>query len=197
MSGGRMIFSRKRWWQVAAVVIVLAIVGTLLTQSGFFARSDVSLDIDLSDRRLDVIQSGEVVESYAIAVGTSSHPTPKGTYKVSKIVWNPPWVPPSDWARDESPRAPGDPANPMQGVKIYFSDPAYFIHGTNDPESIGSAASHGCVRMETSQAEALARRLMEHGGAMRDAEWFEKVAANPRDTYVVMLPDAVSLEIGR
>jgi murein L,D-transpeptidase YcbB/YkuD len=85
----------------------------------------------------------------------------------------------------------------MQGVKIYFREPAYFIHGTNDPESIGSAASHGCVRMETSQAMALARRLMEHGGATRDDEWFDKVAANPGDTYVVMLPNSVPLEIER
>jgi lipoprotein-anchoring transpeptidase ErfK/SrfK len=193
-----MILLRKRWWQIAAAIAAVAIAATLITQSGFFARSDVSLEIDLSDRRLDVIQSGEVVESYPIAVGSSSHPTPKGTYKISKIVWNPPWVPPSsDWARDEAPRAPGDPANPMQGVKIYFSDPAYFIHGTNDPASIGSAASHGCVRMETSQAQALARRLMEHGGATRADEWFEKVADNPRDTYVVMLPNSVSLEIDR
>ncbi|MGH7461535.1 MAG: L,D-transpeptidase, partial [Longimicrobiales bacterium] len=69
-------FSKKRLWQLGALALVITIAGALLTQSGFFARSDLSLEIDLSDRRLDVIQSGEVVESYSIAVGTDSHPTP-------------------------------------------------------------------------------------------------------------------------
>jgi murein L,D-transpeptidase YcbB/YkuD len=106
-------------------------------------------------------------------------------------------VPPdSEWARAEQPRAPGDPANRMQGVKIYFSEPAYFIHGTNDPESIGSAASHGCIRMEVGDAEDLARRLMEHGGAAKSDDWYDRVIGSPTDTHVVLLPNAVRLEIG-
>ena len=57
-----------------------------------------------------------------------------------------------DWARDLDYQPPGAPANPMQGVKIYFQAPYYFIHGTNDPESIGEAASHGCIRMTARDA---------------------------------------------
>ena len=60
------------------------------------------------------------------------------------------------------PREGGDPRNPMQGVKIYFREPWYFIHGTNKPGSIGSAASHGCLRMRTKDAKALARMISKH-----------------------------------
>jgi lipoprotein-anchoring transpeptidase ErfK/SrfK len=54
----------------------------------------------------------------------------------------------------------------MQGVKIYFKAPYYFIHGTNDPDSMGEAASHGCIRMVPDDAVALARRIQEAGGSV-------------------------------
>jgi lipoprotein-anchoring transpeptidase ErfK/SrfK len=54
----------------------------------------------------------------------------------------------------------------MQGVKIYFRAPDYYIHGTNNPGSIGSAASHGCLRMTEGDAKALARRIQKAGGGV-------------------------------
>lgn len=54
----------------------------------------------------------------------------------------------------------------MQGVKIYFKAPDYYIHGTNNPGSIGSAASHGCLRMTEGDAKALARRIQKAGGSV-------------------------------
>jgi len=126
-----------------------------------------SLKIDLSERKLYVMEGGKTVKTYSVAVGTPSHPTPTGQFRTGRIVWNPGWNPPdSPWARGEKPRAPGDPKNPMRGVKIYFREPAYFIHGTNDPASIGSAASHGCVRMTEADAKALARRIEAAGGSV-------------------------------
>lgn len=131
------------------------------------AESPVPLElrVDLSERRLEVRRGGELVESYGVAVGRPGHPTPTGTFTTGRIEWNPRWVPPPrEWARKLKPRAGGDPRNPMQGVKIYFREPWYFIHGTNNPESIGSAASHGCLRMRTAEAKALARLIERNGG---------------------------------
>ena len=54
----------------------------------------------------------------------------------------------------------------MQGVKIYFQAPDYYIHGTNDPASIGRAASRACVRMRESEAKSLARRIQKAGGSV-------------------------------
>ena len=54
----------------------------------------------------------------------------------------------------------------MQAVKIYFRAPYYFIHGTNDPDSIGEAASHGCLRMTPEDATSLAHRIERAGGGV-------------------------------
>lgn len=125
------------------------------------------LVVDLSARTLKVVEHGEVVRTYGVAVGTRKYPTPTGSYRTGTIDWNPKWTPPPrEWARNEIPREGGDPRNPIQGVKIFFREPWYYIHGTNSPWSIGEAASHGCIRMETSEAMALARRIERAGGSV-------------------------------
>ncbi len=129
------------------------------------AAPPMRLSVSLSARELKVIQDGDVVATYGIAVGRPSHPTPTGSFETGDIVWNPSWTPPpTAWARDKEYQPPGAASNPMQGVKIYFQAPYYFIHGTNDPGSIGEAASHGCIRMSPEDATALARRIERAGG---------------------------------
>jgi L,D-transpeptidase ErfK/SrfK len=124
------------------------------------------IKVDLSERRMTVSEGGKVVKTFGVAVGRASNPTPTGSFRTGRIEWNPSWTPPPrDWAKDMEPRDPGDPRNPMQGVKIYFREPWYFIHGTNDPRSIGSAASRGCLRMRTADAKALARMIQNSGGS--------------------------------
>jgi lipoprotein-anchoring transpeptidase ErfK/SrfK len=127
----------------------------------------VRLAADLSDRTLSVVEQGEVTRTYRIAVGLPRYPTPTGSFQTGRIEWNPKWTPPpSEWARNAKPQPPGSPNNPMQGVKIYFKAPYYFIHGTNDPESIGYAASHGCIRMTADDAMSLAQLIESTGGSV-------------------------------
>ena len=154
-----------RRWLIAALLLFIPIVGGVVLRGNRV--ETVKLKVDLSQRTLKVIEDGDVVHTYGVAVGSRKHPTPTGSYWTGRIVWNPRWVPPpSKWARKFRPREPGDPRNPMQGVKIYFREPWYFIHGTNAPGSIGSAASHGCIRMRTKDAKALARRISKHGSVL-------------------------------
>jgi lipoprotein-anchoring transpeptidase ErfK/SrfK len=125
------------------------------------------LEVSIAARRLSVIENGRVVKTYAVAVGRASNPTPRGSFRTGQIVWNPWWKPPLTWwARKKKPQPPGDPDNPMQGVKIYFRAPDYYIHGTNDPASIGRAASRGCIRMTPGDAKNLARRIRKAGGSV-------------------------------
>jgi lipoprotein-anchoring transpeptidase ErfK/SrfK len=159
-----------RRWLVVVLVLCVPMVGMIVTarRAIHHFRADntdrPSLRVDLSERELHVIENGEVVRTYGIAVGTRRHPTPAGRYRTGRIQWNPRWVPPPrEWARGLKPREGGDPRNPMQGVKIYFREPWYFIHGTNDPASIGTAASHGCIRMRTEDAKELARMISDYG----------------------------------
>lgn len=154
---------------LAAVPIAIAALLTRFDFGGLFgaAQESLSLKVDLSERKLYVIEDGEVVQTYGIAVGKPSNPTPTGRFRTGRIIWNPSWNPPNTpWARGQKPRAPGDPKNPMRGVKIFFREPTYYIHGTNDPASIGEAASHGCIRMTESDAVALARRIEKAGGSV-------------------------------
>ncbi|MGH7619257.1 MAG: L,D-transpeptidase, partial [Gemmatimonadaceae bacterium] len=81
----------------------------------------VHLTVDLSERKLNVYDGGELVTTYGVAVGSPKYPTPPGSYSVRKIVWNPGWVPPkSGWAAGKEPQSPSSEANPMRLVKIYF-----------------------------------------------------------------------------
>jgi lipoprotein-anchoring transpeptidase ErfK/SrfK len=149
------------------LMVCLAAAGMIVSRSHSGDTASLRLVVDLSERELQVLEDGDVVRTYGVAVGSRKHPTPTGTFRTGRIQWNPGWVPPpSNWARRLRARMAGDPRNPMQGVKIYFREPWFYIHGTNDPGSIGTASSHGCIRMRTSDAKGLARRISKHGSVV-------------------------------
>jgi murein L,D-transpeptidase YcbB/YkuD len=121
----------------------------------------LALELNLPAYRLDVLRDGVVVSTYPVTIGKRTHPTPTGRYTIRTVEWNPWWHPPdSDWARGREITPPG-PANPMGRAKLVFR-PLYFIHGTTEPRSIGTAASHGCVRMRN--ADVVALGLLLAGG---------------------------------
>jgi lipoprotein-anchoring transpeptidase ErfK/SrfK len=146
---------------------------------------------------LYVRRADTTLKTFLVAVGTNRYPTPRGTFRIRKIVWNPSWRPPpnSEWAKDKVPRAPGDPENPMKVVKIFFREPDYYIHGTDQVESLGSAASHGCLRMDPAEVAELARLIMEHGGQPREENWFWRIIHSRRQEKVVYLNNPVSITI--
>src|SRR5687768_13556222 len=140
------------------------------------AADGFSITVDLSDRMLYVNRGDETVREYRVAIGQRRHPTPTGSFSVRRLVWNPRWVPPdAEWAKEKRAREPGDPRNPMGRVKIFFRQPDYYIHGTRETDSLGEAESHGCIRMRNADVIALARLVMENGGANRSPGWFQRV----------------------
>ena len=154
------------------------------------------LSVDLSERTLYVMKNGEQAGSYPVAIGQRSHPTPTGNFRIRRLVWNPRWVPPdARWARGKQARAPGDPRNPMGRVKLFFKEPDLYIHGTHEVDSLGSAESHGCLRMRNSDVIALGRTVMQNGGAPRDPSWFRRVLNRVTSTRQVGLSDPVLVEI--
>jgi lipoprotein-anchoring transpeptidase ErfK/SrfK len=161
------------------------------------AANGVRLLVSLGQRRLIVEDGGQVVREYGVAIGLPSHPTPRGQFTIRKMIWNPAWVPPKNraWARGKRPNQPGDPNSPMQAVKIFFREPYYYIHGTNNPKSIGEAASHGCLRMTPEDAAELGAYLMEHGGQPRGESWFRRVFRFGRST-VIYLDNPIPITIG-
>lgn len=185
---------------MAALAGVLAFAGAVAAAPAEVVETppadEFSLRVDVSERRLYVLVDNEVVDSYPVAVGKPTHPTPRGEFHIRRLVWNPRWVPPDErWARGKKPRAPGDPQNPMGRVKIFFQPPDYYIHGTRDVDSLGEAESHGCIRMRNSDVIALARRVMANGGAARSPSWFQQVINRVRSTREVRLSDPVLVKI--
>ncbi len=118
-------------------------------------------------------------------------------FTIEKIIWNPSWRPPpnSDWAKGKQARGPGDPKNPMKVVKIFFKEPDYYIHGTDAVESLGSAASHGCLRMDPAEVAELAKLIMEHGGQPREENWFLRLIHSRREEKPIYLRNPVSITV--
>ena len=126
---------------------------------------DLRIVVNVPAYRLDALVGDSVIMTMRVAVGMPRYPTPRGDFEITSIEWNPRWVPPpSPWAKKEKPMGPG-PDNPMGRVKLNFR-PLYFLHGTPAEQSIGSAASHGCIRLHNADAVALAL-LVQRFGARR------------------------------
>jgi murein L,D-transpeptidase YcbB/YkuD len=194
-----------KWRQKLVVLLVLATLGVAFitlrrTPSAAPPHPDpaagVTVTIDVSERQLHVLEAGQMVASYPVAVGSPKHPTPRGSFTVRRIIWNPRWVPPeAEWASDEQPREPGDPDNPMGRVKIFFKEPDYYVHGTDAEVSIGRAASHGCVRMRNADIIELARTLMDHGSAPVEPGLIRRLVNRIKQTKEVRLERPVTLRV--
>jgi lipoprotein-anchoring transpeptidase ErfK/SrfK len=100
------------------------------------------------------------VKRYPIAVGAIGVETPTGLYAIQNKQVDPIWnVPDSEWAGDLAGKViPPGPDNPLKARWMGIYDGAG-IHGTSDEGSLGSAASHGCVRMAVSDVIDLYDRV--------------------------------------
>ena len=166
------------------------------TAVGTEAANGFAIKVDLSDRQLYVIQGGQTVQTYSVAIGKADYPTPRGGFAIRRLVWNPRWVPPdSKWARDKVARGPGDPKNPMGKVKIFFKEPDYYLHGTREVDSLGQAESHGCLRMRNADVIELAKQVMAHGGKPMPTSWFSRVVNRVRSTQEVRLSVPVPITV--
>lgn len=104
--------------------------------------------IDRSTYTLRLFRNLRLSKTYTVAVGQIGLETPAGLYSIQDKQVNPSWhVPNSDWAGDLAGTVvPPGPGNPLQARWMGIYNGAG-IHGTSDISSLGSAASHGCVRM--------------------------------------------------
>ena len=105
--------------------------------------------VSKADRRARLFNHLRQIRSYGVAVGQPAWPTPEGLFHVQSKTVDPAWsVPNSSWAGSQGGQTipGGAPGNPLRARWIGFAGGVGF-HGTDNPGSIGSAASHGCVRM--------------------------------------------------
>ena len=105
--------------------------------------------INVPARHLYLVEGERLVATYPVAVGKPATPTPRGTYHILQMAKDPTWAP-----RGRKVVPPG-PGNPLGTRWMRVTPDGYGIHATNDPGSIGHARSHGCIRMQVADAEAV------------------------------------------
>ncbi len=129
----------------ATVAAALIAVGRALAQQ---QDTDRRIVVSIPDRKLALVENGEVVKIYPIAVGARRSPSPRGSFQIAQRVTNPTWYHPGKVV-------PPGKNNPLGTRWIGLSTKGYGIHGTNSPRSIGRNVSHGCIRMRNRDVEEL------------------------------------------
>ena len=115
------------------------------------------LMVDRANFKITLYKDLKPARTYGIALGKAGNDTPSGLYNIQNKQVDPVWnVPDSDWAGKLRGKViPGGvPENPLKArwMGIYNG---VGIHGTADEGSIGSNASHGCIRMRVSEVKEL------------------------------------------
>jgi lipoprotein-anchoring transpeptidase ErfK/SrfK len=104
--------------------------------------------VSISDRRLAVIEGGNVLAYFPVAVGAAVSPSPTGEFEIVNRVSNPAYY-------HAGVVMAASEKNPVGTRWIGLNLKGYGIHGTNAPKSIGRAASHGCIRLRNRDVERL------------------------------------------
>jgi hypothetical protein len=134
------------------LALVATIVAILAAQAAAQTLAQTTLKrtivVSLEDHKLALVEDGQVKKVYPVAVGKPSTPSPAGTFTIARRVMNP------TYSHNGKVVPPGS-GNPVGTRWMGLSIRGYGIHGTNEPKSIGKAASHGCIRMAKADLEEL------------------------------------------
>jgi lipoprotein-anchoring transpeptidase ErfK/SrfK len=131
------------------VKATVATIQPKVTQAELAEKYPVLLVADRSSFQLRLYKNLQLQKQYTVAVGALGFDTPAGMYHIQNKAVDPAWsVPNSDWAGDLAGTVvPGGvPENPLKERWLGIYDGAG-IHGTDQTYSLGTAASHGCIRM--------------------------------------------------
>ena len=127
-------------------------------------KQNASIVVDLSENRLyRYDKDGKAFEVYQVASGKKTSPTNTGIRRVSHIETYPYTEAPAGTKRRKSPKAYGPKIlilttiDPKTGKDLGSN--GEFIHGNNNPASIGTYASHGCVRMDNDVIVQLSKEV--------------------------------------
>ena len=131
------------------VKATVATIQPKVTQAELADKYPIVLVADRNAFQLRLYKDLQLATQYTVAVGALGFDTPAGLYHIQNKAVDPPWsVPNSDWAGDLAGTVvPGGvPENPLKARWLGIYDGAG-IHGTDQTYSLGTAASHGCIRM--------------------------------------------------
>ena len=132
-------------------------------QAVFFRSSEPpgTIVVHTSERFLYVVQPNGRAMRYGIGVGRDGFQW-QGLLKITRKQEWPDWIPPQEMI-ERQPYLPrwmaGGPGNPLGARALYLGNTVYRIHGTNQPQTIGSAVSSGCFRLVNGDVIDLYERI--------------------------------------
>ncbi|MEE6449103.1 L,D-transpeptidase family protein [Gottfriedia acidiceleris] len=142
------------------LLVLLLFLSTSFVQSFAAETKPVSqfIIINKSINRLAFYENGKLVKVFKVATGKNQDLTPEGKFKIVVKIVNRPYY------KENIPG--GDPRNPLGNRWLGLNargtwGTTYAIHGNNNPSSIGTYASHGCVRMYDEEVEWLYDRVQK------------------------------------
>lgn len=139
----------------------LLVVKAKVTADKLRKSASTVITIEQKTFKLRLFKHLKVVKTYKVAVGQPEYPTPRGRFAIQSKQVNPVWsVPNSPWAGELAGTTVtgGSAANPLKARWMGVAG-SVGIHGTGEDASIGSRASHGCIRMHVSDVIALYKRV--------------------------------------
>jgi lipoprotein-anchoring transpeptidase ErfK/SrfK len=125
------------------------------------AEAGTTITVDLSTNTLRLYQGLKLVKTYPVATARAGFATPRGTWHVMSKLVNPSWhnPDPTGWGAGMPLVIPPGPGNPLGTRALALDAAGILIHGSYASGSIGSYASHGCIRMQIWDAEDLVPRV--------------------------------------
>lgn len=147
------------------------------------------LVVNLPERGFYVFRSDKETGFFPIAIGEPGRfQTPTGSFSIVEKVVDPQWIAP-EWAGlGEDNVIPAGPDNPLGDRWIGLTSSGLGMHSTNNPSSIGSATSHGCMRMYPEIARMVFDRV-EVGWPVRIEYETSRVSLEKDGIYAVCFPD--------
>src|ERR1700722_13300381 len=143
--------NRAEGWVLAAILLLSGFALGQAQEAANDAKSERvrrQIVVSIPDRKLAVMENGTIIRIFPVAVGAAVSPSPIGQFEIVARVANPTYY----HARIVVPPGSG---NPVGSRWIGLNQKGYGIHGTNQPRSIGHAASHGCIRLRNRDVEKL------------------------------------------
>jgi lipoprotein-anchoring transpeptidase ErfK/SrfK len=113
--------------------------------------------VRLSQNKLSLYDGVKLIKTYSVATAAPGYTTPLGHWSIVLKRMDPTWVNPAQdtWGADEPAVIPPGPGNPLGTRALNLDAPGIRIHGTYADSSIGTYASHGCIRMHIWDSEEL------------------------------------------
>lgn len=148
-----MIRKSVRWLSLCATCAIVLL--AFLPASTVAQAAQMEIVINLPAFTLYLYRDGVLYKTYPIGIGSTVNPSQLGTTSIVNEVYYPTYYPPDWYRRGLEPIPPG-PDNPVGTRWLGLGFRGYGIHGTNQPWTIGTAASAGCIRMHNADVEELA-----------------------------------------